>query len=326
MKQAPEYWYNNRLTPPLWARVAEKVFCLIAAQRRNFYSGDKIYRAPVPVIIVGNLSVGGSGKTPVVIWLVDTLRRAGYKPGVVSRGYGGKAPEYPLNVTVQTPVSHAGDEPVLIANRCHCPMVVDPKRSHAVQTLLAQNDVDIVISDDGLQHYALGRDIEIVVVDGERRFGNQHCLPAGPLREPLSRLKSVDYVINNGSAAEDEISMTLAMGDAHALQGGTQRKLSSFVHKRVHAVAGIGNPERFFRQLEQSGLNITRHPFPDHHDFSKEDLPFSDDIVMTEKDAVKCRSFAAENTWYVSVDAHMPQAFEERLLQHLSDIKQNSAE
>lgn len=322
MSSLEQYWYQTEKQPPLWAKVLEPLFRSVTKLRRALYRSNNlsVYRAPVPVIIVGNINVGGSGKTPLVIWLVETLREAGYKPGVISRGYGGEAENYPLKVGAETPVSQSGDEPLLISRRTGVPLVVDPKRSRAAEYLLQNYKVDVIISDDGLQHYALARDIELVVVDGQRRFGNTRCLPAGPLREPLSRLHEVDFVINNGGEVNGEVSMRLQMGGVWQLSHPQNlRSVESFAEE-THAVAGIGNPERFFQQLEQAGIHIQRHSFPDHHAYQATDLPKDGEVLMTEKDAVKCLSFAADNTWAVSVQAVLPEDFRESLLARVAEI------
>ncbi|ART79024.1 tetraacyldisaccharide 4'-kinase [Oceanisphaera avium] len=298
------------------------LFWLLSALRRMLYRlGIKSsYRAPVPVIVVGNLSVGGNGKTPVVVWLVQWLRAQGYQPGVISRGYGGKSAHYPLKVEATTCPSVAGDEPVLIAKRTGCPLVVGPKRGEAA-ALLARLGADIIISDDGLQHYALARDIELVVVDGERRFGNGYLLPMGPLRERPWRLKQVDAIINNGGPAHDqEYLMTLAPGDLIAV--GRTAGFAPHPPQTVHALAGIGHPPRFFSMLQQLGFKLAKcialsdhEPVAPHLLQSLATLP----LLVTEKDAVKWPP-EAKNTWYVPVDAHLPQTFEALLLSRLKEL------
>lgn len=281
----------------------------------------RAWRAPVPVVVVGNLTAGGNGKTPVVIWLVEQLTRRGIRVGVVSRGYGGKAERYPLLLTAQTTTAQAGDEPVLIFQRTGAPVAVSPVRSEAVQALLTQADVQIVITDDGLQHYALARDKEIVVIDGVRRFGNGWWLPAGPMRERASRLKSVDAVIVNGGTAQaGEIPMQLRPGLAVNLLTGERRdvaKLTSLV-----AMAGIGHPPRFFATLEACGARLLNTvPLADHQALSLEQVAGftapGQTLIMTEKDAVKCRVFARDNWWYLPVDAELQGEQPERLLQEL---------
>ncbi len=278
---------------------------------------------PVPVIVVGNISVGGAGKTPLVARLVELLREAGYQPGVISRGYGGQSAEWPRHVVADSDPRQVGDEPVLLARRCRCPMVVGPDRVAAAQTLLASSDCNVIISDDGLQHYRLRRDLEIAVVDGFRRFGNSACLPAGPLREPLSRLREVDFVVGNGAARGSEYLMCLRGDTAVNLADPyVSAALAGFRHGTVHAVAGIGDPGRFFDHLRRAGLRILEHPFPDHHVFCPKDLYFPEDmpVLMTEKDAVKCRLFAPEGCWYVPVSAQLESAFEQDLLNRLASV------
>lgn len=281
----------------------------------------RAWRAPVPVVVVGNLTAGGNGKTPVVIWLVEQLTRRGIRVGVVSRGYGGKAERYPLLLTPQTTTAEAGDEPVLIFQRTGAPVAVSPVRSEAVQALLNQTDVQIVITDDGLQHYALARDKEIVVIDGVRRFGNGWWLPAGPMRERASRLRSVDAVIVNGGTAQTgEIPMQLRPGLAVNLLTGERRDVAEL--PGLVAMAGIGHPPRFFSTLEACGARLlNRVPLADHQALSLSQVAGftvpGQTLIMTEKDAVKCRSFARDNWWYLPVDAELQGEQPERLLQEL---------
>ena len=301
------------------------LFWLITALRRQAYQLGWMprYRAPVPVIVVGNLSVGGNGKTPVVIWLVETLRAAGWQPGVVSRGYGGKAAVYPLLLTAETPAAECGDEPRLIADRCGVPVAVAPKRAEAVQALLATGQVDLIICDDGLQHYALARDLELVVVDGERRFGNGHLLPMGPLREGLWRLGQVDAVLCNGGAAQPgEYPMALL---AQTVQPLLPQERGLPTHTQVDAMAGIGHPPRFFNTLRQLGYDLQQTvAFADHQSFDAKALAkqFSDrPLLMTEKDAVKCREFAQANWWYLPVAAQLPHSLAEFIVHTLKGVK-----
>lgn len=281
----------------------------------------RAWRAPVPVVVVGNLTAGGNGKTPVVIWLVEQLTRRGIRVGVVSRGYGGKAERYPLLLTSQTTTAQAGDEPVLIFQRTGAPVAVSPVRSEAVQALLTQANVQIVITDDGLQHYALARDKEIVVIDGVRRFGNGWWLPAGPMRERASRLRSVDAVIVNGGTAQaGEIPMQLRPGLAVNLLTGERRDVAELNH--LVAMAGIGHPPRFFATLEACGARLLNTvPLADHQALSLEQVAGftapGQTLIMTEKDAVKCRAFARDNWWYLPVDAELQGEQPERLIQEL---------
>lgn len=320
MKSLERCWYSTRA--PLWLLPAEGLFRLLAVLRRlAFRSGlRRSRRLPVPVIVVGNISVGGTGKTPLVVWLVQLLRKAGYRPGIITRGYGGAAQRWPQQVRADSDPHMVGDEPVMLARHCACPIAAGPDRVEAARQLLKHGHCDVIVSDDGLQHYRLQRDIEIVVVDGARRFGNGHCLPAGPLREPLSRLKQVDVVVANGEALVGEVSMMLSPRGLRRLDDDTQCcGFESLAGESVHALAGIGNPDRFFSMLAAQGLTVIEHPFPDHHRFTPEDLAFADrlPIVMTEKDAVKCRAFADERMWYVPVEARLPDTLALRLLQML---------
>ncbi|MFT4290051.1 tetraacyldisaccharide 4'-kinase [Enterobacter sp.] len=281
----------------------------------------RAWRAPVPVVVVGNLTAGGNGKTPVVIWLVEQLKARGIRVGVVSRGYGGKAAKYPLLLTSDTLTSEAGDEPVLIYQRTGAPVAVSPVRSEAVQALLTEHDVQIIITDDGLQHYALARDKEIVVIDGVRRFGNGWWLPAGPMRERASRLKSVDAVIVNGGVAKQgEIPMHLHPGLAVNLLTGERKAVAQL--PALVAMAGIGHPPRFFATLEQCGARIEKRvPLADHQALVPEQVAAftvpGQTLIMTEKDAVKCRAFAKDNWWYLPVDAELSGEQPEQLLKDL---------
>ncbi|WP_448868288.1 tetraacyldisaccharide 4'-kinase [Enterobacter ludwigii] len=284
------------------------------------------WRAPVPVVVVGNLTAGGNGKTPVVIWLVEQLQKRGIRPGVVSRGYGGKAAQYPLLFTAETTTAEAGDEPVLIYQRTGAPVAVSPVRSDAVQALLAEHTVDIIITDDGLQHYALARDKEIVVIDGVRRFGNGWWLPAGPMRERASRLRSVDAVIvNGGEAKPGEIPMHLRPGMAVNLLTGERRAVSLL--PALVAMAGIGHPPRFFATLEQCGARLEKRvPLADHQALVPDQVAAltapGQTLIMTEKDAVKCRAFAKDNWWYLPVDAELSGEQPEQLLKELIALVQ----
>ncbi|MEC5341797.1 tetraacyldisaccharide 4'-kinase [Brenneria populi] len=309
------YW----LLVPLSALYGLVAFLIRQSYRRGW---RKSWRAPVPVIVVGNLTAGGNGKTPVVIWLVEQLRRRGYRVGVVSRGYGGKAQRYPLLVDDDVSTAQAGDEPVLIYQRTGAPVAVAPRRRLAVEALLARYPLDVVITDDGLQHYALARDIELVVVDGVRRFGNGWWLPAGPMREREGRLASVDAVIvNGGTARSGEIAMCLTSGMAVNLLTGEKLALKQL--QDVVAMAGIGYPQRFFTTLRDAGVRISREAaFADHQPYQLEQLQAltadeAQPLLMTEKDAVKCRAFARRNWWYLPVDAVLAEPQAAQLLNRL---------
>lgn len=288
----------------------------------------KAWRAPVPVVVVGNLTAGGNGKTPVVIWLVEQLQQRGVRVGVVSRGYGGKAAQYPLLLTPETTTAQAGDEPVLIYQRTGAPVAVSPVRSDAVKAILAHHDVQLIVTDDGLQHYRLARDKEIVVIDGVRRFGNGWWLPAGPMRERAGRLRSVDAVIVNGGIAHPaEIPMRLQPGLAVNLKTGERREVNALTH--VVAMAGIGHPPRFFTTLEACGvvpekcIALSDHQALDQPQVSA--FTTADQtLVMTEKDAVKCRPFAQDNWWYLPVDAHLEGDRPEQLLRQLLTLARKS--
>ncbi|MCW8826041.1 MAG: tetraacyldisaccharide 4'-kinase [Gammaproteobacteria bacterium] len=306
------------------------LFAAIAATRRLLFKLNilKSYPSAVPIIVVGNITVGGSGKTPTVIWLCSELKRLGKNPGIISRGYGGQAEIWPQDVTAESAPQMVGDEAVLLSTRTGCPMVVGPDRVAAAQMLHDKHGVDIIISDDGLQHYRMQRDIELVIIDGKRRFGNRFLMPAGPLREPVRRLKSVDFVINNGGEAisgqQQEIEMRLQPATLYNLKSGEQIEVADFIERfgnSVHAVAGIGNPVRMFNLLSELGFNVTEHPFTDHHPFQPVDLELLPElpIIMTEKDAVKCTQFATENHWALPIEAQLPEGFAEKIIQQLEN-------
>jgi tetraacyldisaccharide 4'-kinase len=317
MNRLESSWYRRSpllilLTP------ASLVFCGLGRLRRLLYRTGLLarHRIPVPVIIVGNLTAGGTGKTPLVTWLAHFLSASGFRPGVIARGYKGRAHHWPQPVGVDSDPLSVGDEAVLLAGRCGCPVVVGPDRVAAAYVLLERGECDLIIADDGLQHYALERDIEIVVIDGERRFGNGCCLPAGPLRESTGRLTEVDLVVVNGAVGPGEYPMRMHAESAVSLERGiAPRELTAFKRQYVHAVAGIGNPGRFFACLRQAGMRLQEHVFPDHHAYEATDLDFGDDrpVVMTEKDAVKCRHFGLRNSWYIPVTIEMPAAFGARV-------------
>lgn len=317
MKRLDHYWYARSPWLLLLTPLSLLYRVIVSVRRFAYRSGIKrSTRVSLPVIVVGNISVGGTGKTPLVAWLAGYLREKGYAPGIVSRGYGGRASYWPQQVRADSDPAVVGDEAVLLAATTGCPMAVAPDRVAAAQALVDQGDCDVIISDDGLQHYALQRDIEIAVIDGVRRFGSGFLLPAGPLREPVKRLRQVDLVVVNGLGGGAEHRMILQQGDAHNLQDPDRVcALQAFRSLRVHAVAGIGHPDRFFRALQQAGLQLETHTFPDHHVFQPEDIRFADGrpVIMTEKDAVKCRHFATRDDWYVPVEASLSGEFRERL-------------
>ncbi|GAB7564477.1 tetraacyldisaccharide 4'-kinase [Methylobacillus methanolivorans] len=323
-------WYEHTpwqvvLRPFSW------LFYILTAMRRLAYRLRlfKSLKLPVPVIIVGNINVGGTGKTPFVIWLVQQLRQNGWYPGIISRGYGGNV-IHTHQVTKDSLPQQVGDEPVLLVQRTGLPLYVGRKRTRAARHLLRDYpECNLIISDDGLQHYALERDMEIVIIDGERIFGNGQLLPAGPLRETSARLEEVDAVVfNSGAPAAGGYLMHLVPDHLRKLRAPEDRmELSELIGKRVHAVAGIGNPHRFFSQLEQLGLVVEAHPFPDHHAYSADDFQFAkDDIVlMTEKDAVKCTTFARDNWWFMPITAEIDRALAEKILARLTRLIEKEA-
>ena len=323
-----ERWYNGH---PLFALLLplSALFALMAWLRRTGYRLGwlRAWQAPVPVIVVGNISVGGTGKTPLTLALVEHLRRQGWRPGIVSRGYGGQGASYPQLVRADSDAAQVGDEPLLLARRAAVPVVIDPLRVRGVQYLLASSDCNIVLCDDGLQHYALGRTVEIAVIDGQRGLGSGWRLPAGPLREPVSRLQSVDLVVVNGewrATGAAPVAATMALTAAawqpvRADAGDANQPVDG----PIHAVAGIGHPPRFFGMLAAQGFQPIPHAFPDHHAYTADDLQFSPPapVVMTEKDAVKCAAIAPPNSWYVPVQAILPDSFWQALTQRLATWK-----
>jgi tetraacyldisaccharide 4'-kinase len=288
---------------------------VVQRKRARFLAGEgAIYRAPVPVVVVGNITVGGTGKTPMILWLIEHCRRQGLRVGVVSRGYGAQPPQLPWRVQADQTASVAGDEPLLIVQRSGVPLMIDPDRSRAVAALLAAEQLDLILSDDGLQHYRLARDLELVLIDAVRGLGNRHCLPAGPLREPVERLQSVDALLYNGASSDPQggYGFTLQPSALVNLRSGERCAVSHFpAGQALHAVAGIGNPQRFFNTLEGLHWRPVTHAFADHAPYSAELLNFSPalPVLMTEKDAVKCRAFAADDWWYLAVDAKPSAAF-----------------
>lgn len=304
-------WYRSAWW--LWLlRPLEAVFRTLAALRRLLYRHGllPVYRPPVPVVVVGNITAGGTGKTPVVIALVESLQQRGIKVGVVSRGYGAAGARSAFWVDTDSDASRCGDEPLLIRQRTGCPCVVAPRRVEAVRALLARSAVDIIISDDGLQHYALARDLEIAILDEQRGTGNGFCLPAGPLREPVKRLRDVDYALYRGSADllngvryTPECLVNLACGE---IRPATPAALA----REVVAVAGIGQPRQFMDTLVALGFEPARHCFPDHHAYTAADFAglAHEPIIMTEKDAVKCVGLAGSNAWYLKITASVPAA------------------
>jgi len=323
MSSLERAWYGPRRWLWLLWPVQALMRVLVAFRRRAYRLGwFASFRVRVPVIVIGNITVGGTGKTPLTAFVIKQLQAMGYRPGIISRGYGGKAPFYPFAVTANIAADLCGDEPLLLARQTQVPVIVDPDRVRGAQALCEQA-CDVIVSDDGLQHYRLQRDIEIAVIDAVRQVGNGWLLPAGPLREPLSRLQQVDIRVANGPAIPmlGEHGMRLQMSVVQSLNGAPAQDIKSWQGKRVHAVAGIGNPERFFRQLEALGLTVERHAFPDHYFYQAADFAWRDAaIVMTEKDAVKCQTLNLPDAWYVPVEAELSPAFIELLQTKLSAV------
>lgn len=326
MQDTPEFWYGDKRTAEYYFSLPFSwLIGLYARIKRLAYQLHLIpaYRSPVPVIVVGNITAGGTGKSPLVIWLARFLKDQGYKPGIISRGYGGRATSWPQQVRSDSDVKVVGDEAVMIASRAKCPMAVGPIRKDAIKALLQHHDIDVIISDDGLQHYAMARDVEIAVVHGERRLGNERFLPAGPLREPPSRLDDVDIVVVNGKGLRNEHAMTVGSEVAVNMKTRKIEKLSVLKDRSCHAVAGIGYPDGFFNALRAFGIEVKAHPYPDHHYFEDSDIMFGDTlpVLMTEKDAVKCMRFADKNHWCVPLKVTMDRAFQQRVLMLLKKHK-----
>ncbi len=345
MKSVSAYWQSFNIVSMALAPVSF-IFCALTFLRRQMYQFGllRVYRSRLSLIVVGNIYIGGNGKTPLVIELTRQLQAQGYRPGIVSRGYGAKkdnqTPPFPRRVQNNN-VQLYGDEPVLIQQATGCPVFIDPVRSRAVQAIEQQTDCNVIISDDGMQHYAMYRDIEINVTDARRLYGNGLCLPAGPLREPESRLKSVDYIVYNTSRGKLKKTADLVPSPdifpkvytmeykAGLLQSvGSQNPdqssmtLNNFKGKMVHAVAAIGDPDAFFRQLKQAGLKVIEHPFPDHFQFTEQMLDFKDQkpIIMTQKDAVKCTAINLKNTWYLPVEADIDRQFYRDITRQLQSL------
>ncbi len=315
-------WYRSSRWLKL-LRPLEALFCTLARRRRQAFQQGKrpSWTAPVPVVVVGNISVGGTGKSPLVLFLIEQLRQRGFKPGVVSRGYRATPPTTPYFVTVASSSVEAGDEPLMIVRRTGVPLVISPDRVAAAKLLLEQTDCDLIISDDGMQHYALNRDIEIAVIDGVRGFGNGRCLPEGPLREPVSRLADVDLIVVNGASPEQwlqhsyrekSFTMLLQPGELVGLSDDRRVATDQWTESRqVNAVAAIGNPQRFTATLETLGFSATLNSFPDHHTYVEKDFCFTQSapLIMTEKDAVKCDHIALHDAWYLQVNAALEDGF-----------------
>lgn len=335
MRLIERAWYDKSGWLVLLWPLALVFQFLVSVRRKLQTPTERPAAHTVPVVIIGNISVGGTGKTPLLIKLVKHFKAQGYTPGVISRGYGAKGATFPLQVDDDTDVNRCGDEAKLIQQRADCPIVIDPDRENALQYLLAHNSVDLVFCDDGLQHYKLHRDIEIAVVDGKRLFGNGFCLPAGPLRERPGRLQTVDFVVVNGEpvkqlpALEQATVMRIEPRFLVNMRSGERRPLAGAPFSMgnvVQAVAALGNPERFFTALSKLPYEVKEFPFPDHYSFSESDfdsgkLDPHQPIVMTEKDAVKCQSFARANFWSLSVEVTLSDDFVQALTQRIDACK-----
>jgi tetraacyldisaccharide 4'-kinase len=338
-------WYGKRR--PLWflAPFSWLYLAIAGARRRKAWrarqgaTGNTLDKAlPVPVIVVGNITAGGTGKSPLTGWLVAHLQAAGWKPVIISRGYGGNASAYPLSVTAETDPAIAGDEPVMLALSAGCPVVVDPQRMRGARWALDQKLGNILVCDDGLQHYALPRDIELAVFDGVRGIGNGAIIPVGPLREPVSRLSSVDYLVINGGDSAPGDSQDSFCGIEHPqihamalepsvlvhVKTGETRPTEDLQGQSVRAVAGIGNPGRFFGTLKELGAQVEEAPFSDHHGFKASDLRTSPGqwLLMTSKDAVKCREIAPDNAWALPVQARLSQAFAAQIISDITECSE----
>lgn len=331
-------WY--RKSPWLYLLIPFAVLYRFLARRRRIRLEAKRLIDPSwpPIVVIGNITVGGTGKTPLIVALARALRNLGLQPGIVSRGYGGHPTHTPCAVTALSSVEEMGDEAVMIRRSVDCPMVVDPNRVRAINSLLSMQHCDVILSDDGLQHYAMQRDLEIVVLDGERLFGNAMRLPAGPLREGRSRLREVDYVVINGGQREhwqreiDAIggtptpgTMTLRATQWVNMNTGARMGLGDLpvaANGRLHALAGIGNPQRFFNNVRELGYEPLCHPFPDHYRYAPQDLAFkpTDTVVMTHKDAVKCERFATQNYWYLDTELDLEDALSDALIKDIQAL------
>lgn len=331
-------WYNK--SPWLYLLLPFAVLYRVLARRRRTRLEAKRSADPrlPPIVVIGNITVGGTGKTPLIIALARALSNLGLRPGIVSRGYGGHPTQTPCEVTPLSSVEEMGDEAVMIRRSVDCPMMVDPNRLQAIKALLKAHPCDVILSDDGLQHYAMPRDLEVVVLDGERLFGNGMHLPAGPLREGRSRLREVDYVVVNGGERAYWHSLITALGGTPEprsmslratqwvnMNSGARIGLSELpvaANARLHALAGIGNPERFFSNVRKLGYQPLCHPFPDHYRYARQDLAFNaaDTVVMTQKDAVKCERFATEKYWFLDIELEMEDALSENLIKDIEAL------
>lgn len=335
------FWYEGDRSP-WWARALSLLFCLVTSTRRLLYHHGVLRRSHpgVPVVVIGNLVAGGAGKTPLTIALIRQLTERGLKVGVVSRGYGGSPGKEPVLISETTTAQQAGDEAVLIAQRTGVPVCVHPKRALAAQKLVEAARPDVLLCDDGLQHYALARDVEIVVVDGLRGLGNGRLLPAGPLREAATRFEFVEHIVINGTLSRGATASIPAAVRERAqhmrltpvamvnLKTGERRAPDALVQLRCAAVAGIGHPQRFFETVSTLGYEAECRAYPDHHGYTPDDMQFAGErpLLMTEKDAVKCRAFAKRDWWYLEVSAALEPLFVEILVKQIEVSRQRLME
>ena len=331
-RQLTQLWYREHARASLLQPLAWAYGAAVALRRRAYAGGwARSASAGRPLVVVGNLTVGGTGKTPLPRWLARALGSQGLRVGIVARGYGSRNGGGPRRVDAACRWQEVGDEPLLLARRSGCPTVIGTDRLAAARALAAEG-VDVIIADDGLQHLRLARDCEIVVIDGARGFGNGHLLPAGPLREPTTRLLQVDAIVVNGDLTHGSLAllpsavlaMQLTASEAVSVDERVRRPLASFQGQRVHAVAGIGNPQRFFAELRNHGMEVIEHAFPDHHPLTAAEVAFADalPVLMTEKDAVKCGTFPSPRLWYVPVTAQLaPHDAHELLTRVLAKVR-----
>ncbi|GHA15543.1 tetraacyldisaccharide 4'-kinase [Arenicella chitinivorans] len=312
----------NWLTKALWplSQVYRGAYEL---NRLSYQVGLRaVYRPPVPLIVVGNLTVGGTGKTPLVVHIVQLLKAQGLRVGIISRGYHSRATDFPLLVDDTTDVRLAGDEPSLLARRTGVPIVIGPNRRADIERLVANGDLDVIVSDDGLQHHALARDVDVCLIDQTRPSHNTYLLPAGPYRESPARQAHLDFLIHHIGPNSKTSGFTMQLVPDMLTAVASSNTAVPPSSGRIHAVAGIGNPQRFFRTCEQLGFTVIPHAFPDHYQFTAADIDFGADavVLMTEKDAVKCDKIADHRHWYVPVSAQLSSGFDHALLDRLSCI------
>lgn len=322
----PRVWQDKHHLASLLLFPLSLVYGLVMRIRRWMYRAGWMnsQRVGAPVIVVGNITVGGTGKSPLVIWLAEYLCETGYKPGIISRGYGGSAPQWPVDVTLAESPETVGDEAVMLYRRSGVPVAVSPRRADAAGLLVQDHAVDIIISDDGLQHLALERDLEIVLIDAAREFGNQRLLPSGPLREPLSAISPAAVRVYSGESTDHEYSVsTRPLRFVSLADAGAWLQPDAFDGQAVNAVAGIGFPEKFFATLKALGIRPVAHAFADHHVFSERDLEFDTalPLLMTEKDAVKCAGLVTDNAWYLEITSQPNPAFVQRLEHEIKFFK-----